>query len=868
MRMVIAPDSPDLNSSKYSSKFDKYYDFDLWLQGGGRYIRNIFSYLGNIYEPCQTDYNLLQILYVLLGDKVNEIVSTKFGFTALFKNTVKENEITRLRSVQNTLHEFGALSFVVKVLGRVYESKSEDYLWNFTPLAMRFSIRLMSWENTGMQNKIVKMMRTYISKSKPPEFNCSLGLKRIVRMCTEEIEKQFSASNKRDSKKERTIEHSKFLKTAMELFRFIGSICKGGNKKAYNFFSAKIFKSKYLVDIISEVSALSSSIFQIFDSLVIYIKDIDFNNRLAPSVWSENNPSEKRQFLAWHDSNLNLILIVEYAYVISVVCNSLTSMSNINSENSIKSALSSLSPLVKFFGLIDLQATSIVSSGKMSSLLGSTEYKRSITWHGGDPYQFYNLYLRELKEVGAKAHDTVKDWVDDQVKNQRYGKAYFKSVFGISFDLLLEVSKAAEDEILRLITAFYELSENKLFRNEVTHHLKVGYIFQSMDNTFMLSQKTIYIGSTSRQQDYVARTVSYITILRLMGETDQHVESLLENWFLKCESMGYDPKGLYGCIEVVEESKNLSRLYFPVPQFVKKYWSFPEVTLTKEKIVYEVNRANAEEKISDFLEQMERLSFSMERQQVLQTFLTPIVHYFFGGKFILQNYVKYFPSQRLLTLMIAFILNLYVMYFSTHNGNEPFPSDESQYTIFNWQQEAYFVFVLGVVITCSYASLALRAILNSFRANQFFMQIRTSSNIFNMIILIVTLPISLMLVVSDGAWFCVLTLCAIFAIRKTFWLYVPCLFDIVFQFKSMYFLFEAITRNITRIGFTMITTFLILYFFSVIVFLFVAEPYNLGGYDGCSHNSNSNGTDTVFHAYIYLNNNIFNIINRTFWNAG
>lgn len=53
----------------------------------------------------------------------------------------------------------------------------------------------------------------------------------------------------------------------------------------------------------------------------------------------------------------------------------------------------------------------------------------------------------------------------------------------------------------------------------------------------------------------------------------------------------------------------------------------------------------------------------------------------------------------------------------------------------------------------------------------------------------------------------------------------------------MYFLYLAITRNFSRIGFTLLLSFLILYFFSVIVFLFVGEQYQLNNLDApCGNN--------------------------------
>ena len=56
-----------------------------------------------------------------------------------------------------------------------------------------------------------------------------------------------------------------------------------------------------------------------------------------------------------------------------------------------------------------------------------------------------------------------------------------------------------------------------------------------------------------------------------------------------------------------------------------------------------------------------------------------------------------------------------------------------------------------------------------------------------------------------------------------FWLYVPCLFDVAFQFTFMNFLYEAVSLNASKIWYTLVLAFLCLYFYSVIATLYFTE---------------------------------------------
>jgi hypothetical protein len=133
------------------------------------------------------------------------------------------------------------------------------------------------------------------------------------------------------------------------------------------------------------------------------------------------------------------------------------------------------------------------------------------------------------------------------------------------------------------------------------------------------------------------------------------------------------------------------------------------------------------------------------------------------------------------------------------------------------------------------ATFALHTLLNSNAADNLPDLVETEHTAVSIIGKIIQIPAILSLLIWDSAWPCLLTAFSFFALNNgLYWLYVPCLLDVVFQFDDMNFLFVAISRNVIRVGFTCLLAFLCLYFYSIIAYLFLGSQYNLNGYSGCT----------------------------------
>ena len=113
-------------------------------------------------------------------------------------------------------------------------------------------------------------------------------------------------------------------------------------------------------------------------------------------------------------------------------------------------------------------------------------------------------------------------------------------------------------------------------------------------------------------------------------------------------------------------------MYFPVPIFVSKYWSYPEVQKAKEELIYKNNRDSPEEKLADFFLGMNGILLVMRRQERLKFLLSPYLHSIFGGKSLGKTFfTRFIPPQRIIFLCITFFFNIYYSYGSYYGYDIP-----------------------------------------------------------------------------------------------------------------------------------------------------------------------------------------------------
>ena len=680
------------------------------------------------------------------------------------------------------------------------------------------------------------------------------------------------------------------LRAAVQLFSFLGGLCQGDNNKTQQFLSG-IYRRNYEIAVATDTSSGSnggesaglnicleaatltnSILFRLIDTLT-YIEYDQFYDKLGPFVNLQKDNS-KRRFFAWHQHTFNITLIVEYIHTVSIAFDNCISLCCAQSVSGIVSALPKTPALLEFLGLMQLTAFHKVPASSVFSLSSA----RKVYWKGGDPFRYYSTYIREMNAIGLFKTDNEQNnilreialWKQlakkkrsgpnmfggGMVENQSMGRtilkgnptnsaagvnpnatkkagklnhlhAYnkeFRNIFGLSYELFLEFVRKAEYSCLRVILSCLEFTnteQNKI----ILSSFHDGILIQNMGNLFhKMNTVPSHVKDT-----VVATTVSYISLIEAIGLIYPETNSLLDAWDRDNNKKGLRPKDVYGCVEIVGQDRRLRRLYFPVPSYVATYWKYPEVQKTKDAIVVEVNRSSPEEKIADFLDQMNRISLVMKRQERLKFLLTYPVHALFGGKSF--RVLEYMPGQRAFSLALTFGLNVYFVYYNTYPHE--FYDLHGIFQYGKWTTRDYVVRFTQYGHLLLLASFALRTILNSESLDSVVVKYDGERPVVKILAMFANVPFVFGLVISDCAWPIVLVVLGFFAVVHNYWLYVPLLADVIFQFDAMYFLYLAIARNMSRVGFTLLLSFLCLYFYAICAYLFIGDQYSLNDKVNC-----------------------------------
>lgn len=874
--------SPAIKSESFASKFSTFTNYQLWLLGGGKLFKNIFEYLKFLKSPTQGDYNLLQIVIQLLHNTIDEIRAS-----VLLPKKVKlksvNKQIENIRKIQNALVSFGAVDFIIRTME---SPRNDDYSWVFTRFALELSSELVAHRNANLQNLLVTKMLDDI-RSKSSNFpNVAKGLKSLIRLCLTEVSSEkFSMSptygdqnqlaipstagggesveTETDSITARDKNKIKVSLLIKAIFEFMGSLCEGSNQRSKEFFSGLLDRKS--VHNINEVSILTDTALDVFTRQLHYIDSEVFYDKLAPYIWLDKN-SDKRRFISWTNPYSNIFEYTRWLLLSITMFENLSKVCISGLHLPLIRAIDKVPLVLEYLGLLNMSIEASVDEALGAGL----SITRGITWEGGDPFKFAGKYAKELaslqlleqekdytyiesclfhwntvlqeskrkdKASNENTKSTALSTIDKAivVKNSKrmgsaYSSTYFVRLFGIQKKKMLEIARHCEHKALEAVLAVIdacEVSETA----EVCSKFNDAILLQNMKSTF--DEIISWSSGLANVDKQTGINVYYISLINTMGTSySETTKELLGNWEDTMTKNGYNPKLLYGTVELLDDNQRVVRHFYPIPSFVKRYWLYPETQLTKEKVVVEVNRNSPEEKIADFLDQMERLVRVMKRQERLRLLLTPPIHAIFGGKTLPLSWL--FPRIRISLLVLTFIIVIYI----TYDQSLPSDFDASGGNYLKYYYDWYFrdnferIVKSGhFIITCT---VAIRSLLNCEASDEIPSLIETDSNIINMLGKVVTIPYWLFLMINECLWSIILVGLSYLGLFVSIWFYVPCLLDIVFLFKDMYFLYVAIVRNLSKIVFTLLLAFLCLYFFAVMAFLFFPDQYEFDGHSDCN----------------------------------
>jgi hypothetical protein len=905
--------SAQVKSKAFVSRFSLYSDMDLFLEGEAIFIRNILGYLGDEQSPGANEYTLFHLVCLLLDQNIDEIRNSPYLTLSQKLSRVKV-ERERLRDAQITMNKLGGIPTVLKILGRSYTSHlAQFYILEYAPLAMKFGHMLLSWQNKELQDAFVSSTLQAMAILKPPETACLAGYQQLIRLCAHEVS-SFKAMQLRSTNSKATslkagskgIDGGKMtlsdmekhqlrvLRACIQVFNLAGAACSGDNATAQRFIGgvmegiagaavASPATAGTTINIAKDLCLLAHALSMRLKEIIIYIKNEQFVEKLAPLIYPAKD-SSKRRFIAWHDPQTNVLEMAQYVYVLSGAFENLVSLCTADTTDEMLLAMPRVPGVLEFLGLMQLTA-----HVKHPGSTGPLGLSRQITWRGADPIHFYASYLREMASLKSQMLDTpagggsngvntsgsgtsngaggigvakqasdlspseeedddevrrivvmLQQWADalDRPKHKNASDAHrltwdkrrdFRVLFNISYDLFQSIIRKAEYNMLRLLLATLDFSTEEQAK-QLTSTFHDGILIQNMDNLF---RKIGRLNLGSRKDEATSTIVAYISLIEAIGIRFPETDDLLTNWDEEYNKRGIRPKSIYGSVELLGPDHRLRRLYFPVPNFVLQYWSYPEVQKTKNDIVMRVDRSSPEQKIGDFLQHMNRIYVVMKRQEFLKSLLTFPVHGFFGGK-TLPVLQRYLPQQRFLGLLLTLGLNIYFVYMNTAPFSLPPRADMYDYK--GWSQRDIVVYSFQIAHFLMHASIALRTVINSGAADELPHWLTKSEHAaISLLQWLVQLPVSLVLIIWDSVWPLALVTMSYFAATQTYWLYVPCLLDILFQVEAMNVLYLAVSRNLFRVISTIMLAFLCLYFYSIIAYLFVQDQYDLNGYQGCTN---------------------------------
>jgi hypothetical protein len=874
------------------AQFDSYSDLEMWCKGGGIFFEKLFAYLSQVSYPREQDYRMVEVICSMLYSDMS--VSGDNGLAkgnrtaSINRKQLLKREAARIHEIQFALCKFGGVRFIISVLGRAVEQReSSAYFLDFVPLVLKFGTLLLGWENRLLQDIFIDTFDDCLREKKVPECNCFQGLQKIARKCAVDLDSGVGVPVK-------AVQEIRVLRAISVLFDFVGSISRGANSKAQEYLSGKNWSSSSSssssrsqdVKIVDDLCVVARSTNTAMTKCVQFISSASFTEVLCPLIWAPMG-SERRRFVAWHSPSSDVVRIAAFAYLIMQINRSLMSLCSRHCDASIPIALYNAMPVLEIVSLLSLEALSSVFDSNAAAFISLHPSERPIQWHGGEPFLFYDTYVKEMTRLqifhkdpdqeailaarshwGSLQHTTgfqLPRIAAKKTGDSSSHRTAFQRAFRVHKEFIRRLAKRTEESILSLVLCYFEVSEQKNLTVGVANSFNFAMVLQNTDNAFKKRacaySSYIHEYDTDEADDdsIVKRVVQYITLLDALKELHPRYSSYLSAWYQERATSADkdDPRMLFGSIEILDIQNRLRRVFFPVPKFVLTYWSYPEVRLARDALLQNVSRSSPEEKIRSFLVEMNGLIAVMRRQEALNALLTPLVHSFLGGKvhFFSRQAMWYLPSLRALTLFIAFAFNIYQIslvslskstYSSSHNLAEYLEqSSTSRMQIL--RLFAMVEFLLYGLLTC-------RRLVNSIAGDEVIRSIqpdarRSGSRLeARLARVLCTAPTIVALCLADAKWLLFLSTCAFFAWRwENYWVYAPCLLDVVFQIKQMYFLYVAITKNIVKIGYTMLLTFLLLYFAAFVAYFYVSDSYSfVGAYSKCSAADN----DTILSCYL------------------
>jgi hypothetical protein len=685
-------------------------DFQKWLYCGGRYLMNLANYIEQYGESDEVTRAILHIFCLLLDNNIDEIRAQSIPLRA--KMVQVHAEVTRLQRIQDTMDAFGICNLVLSVIGRSVSYSFEDsFVQQLVPLSLKLGFVLLASGNDSVQATFMKLYQlantsNVAGNQKVKYFTVALRV--ILRNLTDKIGYYIKHPSDQPFSQD-------YLRLLCRIYDFCASLCSGHNGDARNFLRDQN-KIGEATDLVSDIALSVDHVLHLLSDRMKYINFDIFYERLGPSIWN-HNPDVKRRLIAWH-LDVDYEFVCQLFHTLELGFNSLTEITQgpclANQASALK--CTALCPdLLEYVGAMQLR----MATSKQGSFGKST-----MVWDARNPLKFLRQYERELSRIGRFNDDPQSPEVIKAIGlwssiGKRLGDDGLNSsvdILGVDLNLLFAMARSVETSCLRFLLALLEASSN-LVCETLIGQLNDGILLQNMENHYKLSFE-----SSDKFKSYrSAVTVQYLTLISTIASAQRHdptviLDDLLLAWKLDKKAEGFDTEKLVASIEIGSPEGPVQRVYFPIPKFVLKYWSYPEVQKAKEVLLFKVNRESAEDKLSHFYDLMGGLKQVMRRQEKLRLILTPPVHALFGGSNIFVDVFPFlsFFKMKLLYFVLTIFSNIYYAY-EAYRLEYPWivPREDPGFRgIWDYQHKGLVLDIIGYCQIGLGAALFLREFMN------------------------------------------------------------------------------------------------------------------------------------------------------------
>eukprot|EP00736_Rhodelphis_marinus_P011999 Rmarinus@m.12901 len=421
----------------------------------------------------------------------------------------------------------------------------------------------------------------------------------------------------------------------------------------------------------------------------------------------------------------------------------------------------------------------------------------------------------------ALVEQKVCDTVDSTLETLAFTQQYYASLgkkrpeLKDKYDEVVDGVRSSEGSILTMLNAIIEGNTNKIVLERMISSIDINIILNMLESHWQGAARFLDGGGPDELEGEVDLCIKYYILLRVLAENDEVSDTAktVEKWE-KTSETGCPKRMLdiVGRIEVLR-GKALERIYFPVPSVAREQFRSKVLEQERSSLLYEVNRDNPGEKVSDFLNRMDDIIYVMKHQDRMSQYKNEPLSSPLRYLYYINNASFY---CQWLTVLFALTLNaLIICTFREHQGTT---ESDAVATAMSVVGVVHLLTAIGRLVsffTSWYSVIIYRGLEGEDPPEGALMY---------------ALQASYIIVMHKQASFQILyTFFAVIGLVVDPYFYCFHLTDLLGKFRLLAYALESVTRNIASLSQTILLGFVVIYIYSVIGWRFFWEDgYEFG----------------------------------------